>query len=180
MDQTPEDMSNLFRFFRIPTPLYDKWYNYAKQHKQNASYALADLLHSVQNVSLPSYEDTGYIDIAIDHHIKQPKIYKQGLIKQFHYQYPDVLRDEIFYIFRQTGYKNQTLEMNKEICTRLAYALKLRRVVIPLRVLFLSSPQILSHRGVWCILSCSLTVTQTRFNISLCVLTQSTWCMTHP
>lgn len=164
MDQTPEDMSNLFRFFRIPTPLYDKWHNYAKQHKQNTSYALADLLHSVQNVSLPSYEDTGYIDIAIDHHIKQPKIYKQGLIKQFHYQYPNQLKDEIFYIFKQTGYKNQTLEMNKEICTRLAYALKLRRVVIPFFFIFSPNSR---PPGVWCILSCSATVTQTLLHLSL-------------
>lgn len=149
---TPEDMSNLFRFFRIPTDLYNKWHEYAKQRHQSTSYALADLLQSVRDLPIPRYEDTGYIDIAIDYHLKQPKIYKQGLIRQYNYQYPDVLRDEIFYIFQQTGYKNQTLEMNKEICVRLAYALILRRVVIPLRVLFLIFLQIHVHRG-YCVSS---------------------------
>ena len=144
---TPDDMSNLFRFFRIPTPLYDKWHEYAKEQHKATSYALADLLQSVRDLAIPlRYEDTGYIDIAIDHHLTAPKIYKQGLIRQYNYQYPNVLRDEIFYIFQQTGYKNGTIEMNKEICTRLAYALKLRRVVVPLRVLFLFSLRIHDHR----------------------------------
>lgn len=144
---TPDDMSNLFRFFRVPTPLYDTWGAYAQHTKQTMKQSLADLLKSVRDLAVPlQYEDTGYIDIAINWSQTQPKILKEGLIKQFHFQYTPELHNEIFCIFQQTGYKNGTIEMNKEICTRLAYALKLRRVVIPLRVLFLSSPQILSHR----------------------------------
>lgn len=146
-DLTPDDMSNLFRFFRVPTQLYNEWSQYATTHKQTMKEALTNLLRSVRNTPNPlRYEDMNYIDIAIDWSRTQPKILKEGLIKQFHFQYTPELHNEIFYIFQQTGYKNGTIEMNKEICTRLAYALKLRRVVVPLRVLFLTSPPILSHR----------------------------------
>lgn len=146
-DLTPDDMSNLFRFFRVPTPLYDIWGAYAQRTKQTMKQSLADLLNSVRDLAIPlQYEDTGYIDISMNWSQTQPKILKEGLIKQFHFQYTPDLHNEIFYIFQQTGYKNGTIEMNKEICTRLAYALKLRRVVVPLRVLFLFSLRIHAHR----------------------------------
>lgn len=69
----------------------------------------------------------GYIDINQKLSVKQPQMYKNKLIKQFNLKYPDVLHEEIFNIFMLTGYKNQTPEMNKEICARLDYALKLKQ-----------------------------------------------------
>lgn len=54
---TPDDMSNLFLFFRIPTPLYEKWQQYARDTQQEMKPALAELLASVsKQVLVPPYE----------------------------------------------------------------------------------------------------------------------------
>jgi len=42
---TPEDMSNLFVSFVIPTKLYSRWKTYAKDTHQTMKGALAELLH---------------------------------------------------------------------------------------------------------------------------------------
>ena len=120
----PEDMSNIFRFFRIPTDLYNKWSEYANAHNLEMKPALAELLHSVQNQQIIPYDHLNYPDIAEDWERTQPQMYKKHFIKQFHLKYPPELQKEIFRIFIDTGYKGQTVQMNKEICARLDYALK--------------------------------------------------------
>ena len=127
-DLTPDDISNLFLFFRIPTPLYNKWQNYAQNTKQEMKSALAELLSLTSSqLFVPPYKELGYIDITQDWERKQPKMYKEHKIKQFHLKYTKELQKEIFNIFMLTDYKNQTPEMNEEICARLDYALKLKK-----------------------------------------------------
>lgn len=121
------DMSNMFRFFRIPTPLYDDIADYALIKNYSITVAMATLLHKVRNKKVPPYATFEFIDIAKDQYRVQPQMYKSGYIKQFNLRYPVILQKEIYDIFKQTGYKNQTIEMNKEICARLAYALELKR-----------------------------------------------------
>ena len=111
-------------FFRIPTSLYKQWADYATITHQSMKSALTELLHSVLDVVIPE-EKYKYPDIIVDQSSVCPRAYKDGIIKQFHLTYTPALKNEIFYIFKQTGYKNQTMEMNEEICSRLEYALKL-------------------------------------------------------
>lgn len=122
----PDDMSNLFRFFRIPTKLYERWQDYTMAHESTMGVTLAELLTQVSSqVFVPPYESLGYIDIAKDWSRTQPQMYKKKEIKQFHLKYNEKLQKEIFNIFKLTTFQNQTPEMNKEICARLDYALKL-------------------------------------------------------
>ena len=73
---TPDDMSNLFRFFRVPTPLYTGLMEYATNN--NLSREEAILLHSVHNLAIPGYSAYGLIDITQDWERTQPKMYKQN------------------------------------------------------------------------------------------------------
>ena len=125
---TQDDISNGFRFFRIPTDLYNQWSEYAISHKQTMKDTLAYLLKTVnKQVLVPPYEIYNYPDIAEDWERTQPKLYKTHQIKQFHLQYTQTLQAEIFNICKLTGYKNQTVEIDKEICSRLKYALKINK-----------------------------------------------------
>ena len=121
-----DDMSNLFRFFRMPTDLYEQWSRYATHTNQTLKQAMTELLHSVSNLAVPAQSKSYFADMIANQHQVQPKAYKQHLIKQFHFKYTSELKQEIFTIFQQTGYKNGTMEMDIEICTRLDYALKIK------------------------------------------------------
>lgn len=117
---TPDDMSNLFRLFRVPKKLYTRWSTYAKDTKQTMKGALAELLHTCSPgyYYIPKPGETGWW------YVPNPK---REDYTEFNMTYTRPLQEEIFNIFMQTGYKNQTPEMNGEIIERLNRALYLKR-----------------------------------------------------
>lgn len=54
---TPDDMSNFFAYFRIPTPLYVKWTTYASKNNISMKTALTNLLAKVATTTtIPAYD----------------------------------------------------------------------------------------------------------------------------
>lgn len=110
---TPDDMSNLFRLFKIPKDLYNRWSTYANDTHQTMKSALAELLHTCSPgvYSHPTPDSIGWW-------------YKSSPdYMEFSLKYTKPLQKEIFEIFKQTGCKNHTPEMNYEILERLHHAL---------------------------------------------------------
>lgn len=54
---TPDDMSNFFAYFRVPTPLYVKWTSYASKNNVSMKTALTRLLTKVATTAtIPAYD----------------------------------------------------------------------------------------------------------------------------
>lgn len=115
----PEDMSNLFRYFKIPKSLYSRWKDFAKSNNKSMISALAMLLHSC----LPGV----YYTVSQNDYKWWNAKHTDPDTMEFPLQYSNELQKEIFNVFMQTGYKNQTMEMNKEILERLDAALSIAR-----------------------------------------------------
>ena len=122
---TPEDMSNLFFEFNIPSKLYGKWAVYSKETKQSMNSSLTELLHSC---APGQYYDpaTSSPPRSYQHVPPHSYLHSQPHMITFSLRYTKPLREEIFNIFMQTGYKNNTNEMNNEIIKRLEKALEIK------------------------------------------------------
>ena len=110
------DMYNVFRSFKISKDLYLRWRDYAKTTKLSMNKALTQLLHSCPSGCY--YNCTGQ---DTKWWYSTDKNYMT-----FNLELPKPLLVEIFNIFEQTQYKNQSLEMNSEILKRLDYALRMK------------------------------------------------------
>lgn len=115
---TPDDMSNFFGSFKIYPKLYTRWKDCAKYNHKSMKGMLSELLHSCSPgcyyIPEPDETDTWWTCPNKEY-------------MEFTLDYTRPLQEEIFTIFKQTGYKNNSIEMNKEILERLNRALYLRR-----------------------------------------------------
>lgn len=54
---TPDDMSDFFAYFRVPTPLYVQWTTYASKSNMSMKTALTNLLAKVaETTTIPAYD----------------------------------------------------------------------------------------------------------------------------
>lgn len=133
---TQDDMSNLIRFFKIPTYLYDKWSLYACDHDLSMKKALTQILSCCQaGCWYEYYGEHDYNNIITTN------------VKEFMLDIPKSLQPEIYKIFIQTHYKTGSIEFNKEILTRLAIILKEDRVYSLVLIFIQLSHSQTAYRG---------------------------------